>query len=294
MKKPALILSFCAGLFLASCSESQKPVESRFTVKVWENGAEESNGITKEEFFKNDSSDVYNVSEAEINLFLVQGEENTGKMVLICPGGAYGMQAIRKEGWAMAEWLNKEGVNAAVLKYRLPNGNKEIPLKDAKKAMTILRANSSKWGYDAAQIGVCGYSAGGHLASTLATKYDKDSRPDFQILFYPVISFEDSLTHRGTRMNLLGESFRNHDLIDEFSNEKHITPETPKAILFHSLDDGAVTPTNSFVYKEALDRNNVECQLHTYPVGNHGWGTLKGFTYYNDWTRNLSIWLKSF
>ncbi len=292
MKKSSFIFSvFLAGAFF-SCTKNE-PKESVFTVKVWENGAEEFNGIEKVEFFKNDSSDVYNISESEINLFLVNNKRvNSGKMVLICPGGGYGMQAIRKEGWAMAEWLNKEGVNAAVLKYRLPNGQKDIPLKDAKKAMKILRENASLWGYDANKIGVCGYSAGGHLASTLATKYDELSRPDFQILFYPVISFIDTLTHWGTRKNLLGDSYMDESLVLEYSNEKHIDANSPKAILFHSMDDKAVTPWNSILYKEALDNNNVKCELYTYPSGNHGWGTLTEFDFYDEWTTTLSQWLK--
>lgn len=290
MKPLFNFLIFTLFIVCVSCNQTSKEKEYQFTMKVWEKGAPESNGITDAEYFKNDSTDVYNISEAELRVFLAEGD-NTGNMVLICPGGGYAMQAINKEGWEMARWFNQHGVNAAVLKYRLPNGNREIPLKDAKKAMSIIRNNSKKWGVD--KVGVCGYSAGGHLASTLATKYDKETRPDFQILFYPVISLSDSLTHWGSRMNLLGEEKMNEELVKEYSSENNVTKDTPKAIIFLSNDDTVVSPQNSTIYKNKLDDCGVECDIHFYPIGNHGWGTLKGFTYYNEWTRELRLWMET-
>ena len=145
MKSFIKVLLLAIPIAITSCNEAKKPLEHEFTMKVWEKGAPESNNLKGPEYFNKDSTDVFNISVPEINIFLTQ-EANSGKMVLICPGGGYGMQAINKEGWEMARWLNKKGVNAAVLKYRLPNGNKDIPLNDALKAMKILKENSKDRG----------------------------------------------------------------------------------------------------------------------------------------------------
>ncbi len=215
----------------------------------------------------------------------------TGKTVLMCPGGGYSHQASAHEGHDMADWMNAQGITYAVLKYRLPYGDNSIPLADAEQAMRILRKYSSELGVDPQKIGIAGASAGGHLASTLATHYSsKETRPDFQILFYPVISMESGKTHMGSRKNLLGDN-PNEDVVKLFSNEYQVTPETPKAFIMLSSDDGAVPPANSLDYYSALLSNKVKATLHAYPTGGHGWGFRDKFPYKRQWTGELEKWL---
>ncbi len=215
----------------------------------------------------------------------------TGKTVLMCPGGGYSHQASAHEGHDMADWMNAQGITYAVLKYRLPYGDNSIPLADAEQAMRILRKYSSELGVDPQKIGIAGASAGGHLASTLATHYSsKETRPDFQILFYPVISMESGKTHMGSRKNLLGDN-PNEDVVKLFSNEYQVTPETPKAFIMLSSDDGAVPPANSLDYYSALLSNKVKATLHAYPTGGQGWGFRVKFPYKRQWTGELEKWL---
>lgn len=215
----------------------------------------------------------------------------TGKTILMCPGGGYVNQASAHEGHDMADWFNAQGITYAVLKYRLPYGDHNIPLADAEQAMRILRKYSSQLGVDPKKIGIAGASAGGHLASTLATHYSSpETRPDFQILFYPVVSMDASKTHMGSRINLLGEN-PTDDLIKLFSNEKQVTPETPKAFIMLSSDDDVVPSANSIDYYTALLANKVPTTLHVYPVGGHGWGFRDNFPYKRQWTGELEKWL---
>ncbi|MDE6632353.1 MAG: alpha/beta hydrolase [Muribaculaceae bacterium] len=214
-----------------------------------------------------------------------------GKTVLMCPGGGYSHQASAHEGHDMADWYNAQGITYAVLKYRLPYGDNTIPLADAEQAMRILRKYASELGVDPKKVGVAGASAGGHLASTLATHYSSsETRPDFQILFYPVISMDAGKTHMGSRKNLLGEN-PSDELVKLYSNELQVTPETPKAFIMLSSDDGAVPPANSIDYYTALLANKVPATLHAYPVGGHGWGFRDKFPYKRQWTGELEKWL---
>lgn len=215
----------------------------------------------------------------------------TGKTVLMCPGGGYTHQASAHEGHDMADWYNSQGITYAVLKYRLPYGDHKIPLADAEQAMRILRKYASELGVDPKKVGIAGASAGGHLASTLATHYSSpETRPDFQILFYPVITMEAKRTHMGSRKNLLGEN-PSENLINFFSNELRVTPDTPKAFIMLSSDDGAVPPSNSIYYYFALLANKVPATLHAYPTGGHGWGFRDKFPYKRQWTGELEKWL---
>lgn len=215
----------------------------------------------------------------------------TGKTILMCPGGGYVNQAIYHEGHDMADWFNSQGITYAVLKYRLPNGNNTIPLADAEEAMRILRKYSKELGVDPQKIGIAGASAGGHLASTLATHYSSpETRPDFQILFYPVVSMEASKTHMGSRINLLGENASDEN-VKLYSNEYQVTSDTPKAFIMLSSDDDVVPPSNSIDYYKALIDNNVKVSLHSYPIGGHGWGYSDWFPYKRQWTGELEKWL---
>lgn len=215
----------------------------------------------------------------------------TGKTVLMCPGGGYSHQASAHEGHDMADWYNSQGITYAVLKYRLPYGDSSIPFSDAEQAMRILRKYADQLGVDPNKVGVAGASAGGHLASTLATHYSSpETRPDFQILFYPVITMDEKKTHMGSRKNLLGEN-PSADLVKLFSNELRVTSDTPKAFIMFSSDDGAVPPSNSIYYYYSLLNNKVPASLHAYPKGGHGWGFRDKFPYKRQWTGELEKWL---
>ncbi len=217
----------------------------------------------------------------------------TGKTILMCPGGGYTHQAIYHEGHDMADWFNAQGITYAVLKYRLPYGDNTIPLADAEQAMRILRKYSADLGVDPSKIGIAGASAGGHLASTLATHYSSpETRPDFQILFYPVVSMDANKTHEGSRNALLGEN-PSEELVKLYSNELQVTTDTPKAFIMLSSDDGAVPPANSIDYYTALINNKVKASLHAYPVGGHGWGFRDSFPYKRQWTGELEKWLST-
>ncbi len=216
----------------------------------------------------------------------------TGKAIIMCPGGGYGWEATGHEGHGMAEWFNRQGITYIVLKYRLPQGDCNLPLADAEQAVRLARANASDWGIDPSKVGIMGASAGGHLASTLATHYSSpETRPDFQVLFYPVITMDARYTHMGSRVNLLGEN-PDDEVVRKFSNELQVTPHTPKAFIMLSSDDNAVPVANGVNYYMALLSNNVRASLHAYPEGGHGWGYGDGFLYKGRWTDELEMWLR--
>lgn len=216
----------------------------------------------------------------------------TGKTIIMCPGGGYIHQATAHEGHDMADWFNSQGITYVVLKYRLPHENHEIPLSDAEQAMRIVRKYAKELGVDPSKVGIMGASAGGHLASTLATHYSSpETRPDFQVLFYPVVTMDANLTHMGSRINLIGEN-PSDELVKLYSNELQVTPDTPKAFIMLSSDDGAVPPANSINYYNALLANKVGASLHAYPNGGHGWGFRDNFPYKSQWTQELEKWLR--
>lgn len=215
-----------------------------------------------------------------------------GKAIIMCPGGGYGWEAMDHEGHAMAQWFNAQGIAYVVLKYRLPQGNHEIPLSDAEQAVRLVRNHASEWGVNPSKIGIMGASAGGHLASTLATHYSgNETRPDFQVLFYPVITMDPSYTHGGSRENLLGKN-PSKELQDKYSNELQVNSSTPKAFIMLSSDDTAVPVANGVNYYMALLKNNVSASLHAYPTGGHGWGYGDGFLYKSQWMEELEKWLR--
>lgn len=212
-----------------------------------------------------------------------------GLCILECPGGGYTMLSDSHEGRQMAQWFNALGITYCVLEYRLPFGFSYVPLHDAERAMSIIREHAGEWGVE--HIGVMGCSAGGHLASTLATHYSSpETRPEFQILLYPVITMEASYTHMGSRHNLIGDN-PSEELENEFCNQKHVTAETAPAIMILSNDDTTVDPKNSIEYYYALRKAGVSASLHIYPVGGHGYGNLDFFAYKREWTAEVERWL---
>ena len=269
------------GLFVLSQTwlHAQQPLE----LKLWPEGMPNDNGMTCQE-----ENGVLYVGEPTLTVY--PATEGNGMAIVACPGGGYGKLATDHEGKDMAAWFNNQGITYAVLKYRMPNGHKEVPLSDARQAMRILRHRAGEW--QLKRIGIMGFSAGGHLASTVATHFeDEESHPDFQILFYPVISMDPEYTHRGTHDNLLGKQPAKEEE-DDFSNELHVDGNTPPAFILHSSDDRSVPVAHSLNYYMALLRHQVPATLHIYPIGGHGWGYRDSFTYKREWTGELEKWLR--
>jgi acetyl esterase/lipase len=251
---------------------------------------------------------VRNVQKPDIAVFLPSRKNASGEAVVICPGGGYGILAYDWEGSDIARWLNSEGIAAFVLKYRLPGAKSNIipyksPLMDAQRAMRLVRFHAEKWNIDPGKVGVMGFSAGGHLASTISTHYDpgdsenddpvehESCRPDFSVLVYPVVSFTEEYSHVGSRENLLGKD-ADPDLIKHFSNELHVTDKTPPAILIHSGDDYGVPVENSIAYYEALQENKISSELHIYPYGGHGYSLAIGQGHLSTWPDRVIEWIK--
>lgn len=245
------------------------------------------------------------VSVPTLSIFLPKKNKPNQAAVIIFPGGGYQHLAIDKEGTKVAEWFNSLGIAAIVVKYRLPSDkimkNKNIgPLQDAQEAVRYVRQNASQYNIDANKIGILGFSAGGHLASTLATHYDDkiyessskvSARPDFSLLIYPVISMQNDITHKGSQISLLGEN-PSQELRDSFSNEKRINAQTPPTFLVHATDDTTVLPENSINFYLALKNNGVPAELHIYEKGGHGFGLgVKDTSKF--WTRDCEEWLKN-
>lgn len=224
-----------------------------------------------------------NISEPTLNIYLPDEKIATGAAVVICPGGGYGMESYRLEGTNIAETFQKNGVAAFILKYRLPSDSimpdKSVgPLQDAQQAIKTVRERAAEWKINPAKIGIMGFSAGGHLASTAGTHFDKayipnsentSLRPDFLILVYPVISMQDGLTHGGSRNNLLGKSPSQEQIV-LFSNDLQVNANTPPSWITHTGDDTVVPVENSIRFYQQLIRNKVPAEMHLYPAGNHG------------------------
>lgn len=224
-----------------------------------------------------------NVTSPTLEIYLPEKGKETGAAVVICPGGGYSVVVYQGEGVSNAKELAKNGIAAFVLKYRLPIDaimtNKSTgPLQDAQQAIKLVRENAVKWNIDPAKIGIMGFSAGGHLASTVATHFEKalidnpkgtSLRPDFQVVVYPVITMQQALTHRDSRKQLLGEQ-PSQQLVDLFSNELQVKENTPPTYITHAADDNVVDVDNSINYFEALRRHKVPVEMHIYPKGGHG------------------------
>lgn len=222
-------------------------------------------------------------------LYVYPAASGNGKAVIACPGGAYQALAMEHEGKDLAEWFNKQGITYAVLKYQFPKGEHSVPLSNALDAVRVMKKHATEW--NCPKIGIMGFSAGGHLASTAATHFTPDARPDFQILFYPVIMTSGQYAHTGSINNLMGKDAPD-SLKNLYANEKHITPQTPPAFILHSSDDNAVPVQNSISYYLALIKNKVPATLHIYPTGGHGWGYRESFLYKSQWMHELEQWLR--
>jgi acetyl esterase/lipase len=218
----------------------------------------------------------------------------TGQAVVVCPGGGYGALAIDHEGKQIAQWLNSQGIVAAVLKYRLgPRYRHPAPLQDAQEAIKTVRGRATALGIDPRRIGIWGFSAGGHLASTTATLFTSpEHRPDFAVLAYPVISFTDEpYVHKGSRRNLLGDN-PDAALVRSLSTELQIKKDTPPIFLFHTSEDTGVPPENSILFYLACHKAGVPVEMHIYEKGPHGVGLAWSDYALGSWPARLSDWLR--
>jgi len=247
---------------------------------------------------------IEKVSWPTLTAYLPDSAKATGQAVVICPGGGYWVLAASHEGSDVARVLNDAGIAAFVLKYRLPSDatmqDKTIgPLQDAQKAILWVRSHADSLHVKSDEIGIMGFSAGGHLASTASTHFEKSYidnpnhisvRPDFSVLGYPVISFEDSICHRGSRENLIGKN-PSRDLIHSFSNEEMITDATPAAFLVHAKNDNVVPVANTQVYAKNLKKHGIPAEVFLYEEGGHGFGLINP-TSDRSWIRSCIAWIK--
>jgi acetyl esterase/lipase len=299
MEKISLLSILLFSLFIQGMTQD-------YRLKLWPDGAPNKNTPPgKERFYIERGTSRYeNISDAELFVYLPEKSKNTGAAVVICPGGGYHVEAIQHEGFMMAEYLKQKGIAGIVLKYRLPYGQHEIPLTDALQSIRYVRSKAAEWGIDPARVGIAGSSAGGHLASTAGTHYDLgnssaadplarlSSRPDFMLLLYPVISFNEEIGHMGSRQNLIGTT-NNWKLVSEYSNELHVNAQTPPAFLVLADDDKTVDPENSVRFYQAMKKQNVPAEMHIFHQGGHGFGMNKINKPAEQWPDLFVQWLRS-
>ncbi len=242
-----------------------------------------------------DATRISKVQVPQLEVFLPNKRNANGQAVIICPGGGYARLSYDWEGTDIAKLLNTHGIAAFVLKYRLPDSLSstnpdKVPLLDAKQAIRMVRSRAKEWNINPIYIGIMGFSAGGHLASTLSTQFEEDTRPAFSILIYPVISMDKTIAHTGSRNNLIGLEPSN-DLIKLYSNEFQVKANTPPTFILHATDDNSVPIENSLLYYEALKKNKVPTEMHVYPTGGHGFGMALGKGSLEKWPNLLFDWL---
>jgi len=245
------------------------------------------------------STDIVRIGKVQvpqIEVYLPNKRSVTGQAVIICPGGGYSILAYDWEGTDVAKLLNAHGIAAIVLKYRLPDSLSstapdQVPLMDAKQAMRIVREKAASWNINPNKIGIMGFSAGGHLASTLSTHFEEETKPNFSILIYPVISMDKSIAHMGSRNNLIGKQ-PSEELAKLYSNELQVTANTPPTFLIHATDDQSVPVENSLLYYQALKKNKVPTEMHIYPAGGHGFGLANGNRSLESWPVLLIEWMR--
>lgn len=279
---PLSPIVFISALISASATAAAEPER----IALWQGRAPIGNG---------------QFEEAETWITLYRPANGNRTAIVICPGGGYGGLAKEPEGHGIARWLNQHGITGVVLEYRLPAGRPYVPLLDAQRALRTVRANAEKWAIDPHRIGIMGFSAGGHLASTAGTHFDKGDaqaaapldrvscRPDFMILVYPVIVMGGQPAHAGSQKNLLGKDAP-RELVERFSNEKHVTEQTPPTFLAHADDDKPVPPDNSKAFYEALRQHNIPAKYLALPSGGHGLNGYRG-PMWNQWQTESLAWL---
>lgn len=293
MKK--VIFTLLTVLFAIDSASAQQTVDvpnnADKVVKIWDNTtAPHSNFESKDESL-NAKNYYYNTSETVLYIYKAEKTKNTGKCVVILAGGGYSAVCISKEGFNIAEWLRSEGVSSVVVKYRLPNyGHREVPLEDAQAALRYAREHAKELDIDPQMVGIMGSSAGGHLAAYTSTFTPDGEKPNFSILFYPVITGTSWQTHMGTFDRLLGKN-RTPQLTEYYSLENRVTATTPPTLLLLSDDDRVVPPLNSIRYYEALKYHGVKASMYLFPSGGHGWAGSTNFKYEKEYKHLLLDWL---
>jgi acetyl esterase/lipase len=291
MRERSGVRLLSVAVLLVACGIVRAQPPAPQTVLLWPDGAPGALGKTDED-------------QPTLTIYLPPADKALGTGVVVCPGGGYARLAMDHEGRQVAEWLNSFGVAAFVLKYRLgPRYHHPIQLGDAQRAIRYVRQRAQQLGVDGTRIGIMGFSAGGHLASTAATHFDAgdpqstdpaerfSSRPDFAVLCYPVITLKPPHAHAGSRRMLLGES-PEAKLVDLLSNDERVTPQTPPTFLFHTTEDTAVPPENSVLFYLALRRAGVPAEMHIYERGRHGVGLAPSDPVLSSWPGRLRDWLK--
>lgn|SRR5690242_9181672 len=278
------------------------------TIPLYNGPVPNSKAYTTEEWWEpQDDGDtiVHYISQPTLTIFLPDKSKANGTAVIICPGGGYWINSIVKEGFAVARKFNEWGVAAFVLKYRIPNDSSMMdksigPLQDAQRAIQLVRMHAGEWKVDPDKIGIMGFSAGGHLASTAATHFNHNYisnekninlRPDFAILIYPVISFQNDIAHTGSRDQLIGKD-ASKEMTDSFSNELQVNDRTPPSFLVQATDDDVVPVMNSIVFYEALIKYKIPAEMHLYKSGGHGFG-MNNPTTNDQWMERCRNWMKS-
>ncbi|HWY85787.1 MAG TPA: alpha/beta hydrolase [Gemmataceae bacterium] len=282
------LVSILAGTATAAAQEKKEAVKP---VALWPDGAPGAKG-----------TEPRDIPTAKV--YLPAKDKANGAAAVICPGGGYGGLADH-EGLPIAAWLNKHGVAGIVLTYRLgPKYNHPIELHDAQRALRYTRAHATEWGIDAGRVGILGFSAGGHLASTAGTHFDRgladakdpvdklSCRPDFMVLLYPVITLTDQYTHKGSRNNLLGKN-PDPQLVESLSNDRQVTKDTPPTFLVHTSADTAVPPENSVLFYLALSKHKVPAEMHIYEKGRHGLGLGTADLPFASWPDRCIAWMQS-
>ena len=252
-------------------------------MELWSKGAPNDNGDEKD--------------KAELTVYLPDAKKATGRAIVCLPGGGYTHLAMDHEGHQWATFFNNQGIALIVVKYRMPHGNREIPISDAEEAIRTVRRNAVDWHIDRKDVGIMGFSAGGHLASTIATHAKGEAAPNFQILFYPVITMDQAFTHKGSHDAFLGTDLSKKEqkkLEYEYSNDLQVNRTTPRAFIALSDDDRAVPAANGFNYYSECYRHDVPASLHIYPTGGHGWGYRETFAFHYQMLFELKAWLESF
>ena len=284
MNKHFLLIVLAALLNGAMLLPAAEPLR----LSLWPDSAPLGNGQSEE-------------VKVAVTIHLPTPEKATGVALVICPGGGYGGLVTEGEGHGIARWLNAHGIAGVVLEYRLPRGNYHRPLLDAQRALRLVRARAGEWKMDPKRLGIIGFSAGGHLVSTVGTHFDEGDktaadpvqhqscRPDFLVLVYPVISLGE-LGHGGTRQNFLGSNPA-PELVTLFSNEKQVTDRTPPTFLTHAKTDTVVPVENSRMFYRALQEHHVPSELLEFPEGNHGYNGYKGKEW-DGWQARCLKWLE--
>lgn len=272
------------GTMLSAMAQTAKT----FDIDLWQKGLPNSNGIDKTQPYNDEARNF----KPMVRVFVPEDSVKTDMAILVIPGGGYRVLSLGQEGYDWANVFNAQGITTVVLNYRMPMGVTEVPISDATEAMRLIREKAAEWGINPKKVGVLGSSAGGHLASTICTHNDSLTRPDFQILFYPVISMDKEITHLDSHNCLIGED-ASKEMEELYSNQLQVTPQTPPCCLILADDDFLVSPRNAAEYYIALQKNKVKATMHVYPSGGHGFGCGQWFKYRNEMLQDLNGWLET-